>query len=241
MNFRRLRGKVFAGLKIVRSEVQPSYSQSGEDQVMRYLLYNILEISKPTYLDIGTNHPYMCNNTFYFYNRGSRGVCIEPDSKFAAGIKKHRKGDVYLEAGVAAGEVKEGILYSFPDEYSGWNTFSEEEAIKRRQESGINFTKISHVKLVNINEVMATYFNPHPNIISLDVEGLDLEILKSINFNKYKPEVLCVETITFSVTNEEEKILEIIDYVLSQGYFVFADTHVNTIFCRTDAIKKEKA
>jgi FkbM family methyltransferase len=202
-------------------------------------MYNILQIPKPTYIDIGTNHPYKCNNTFYFYNRGSKGVCIEPDQQFAPLIKKYRKRDVFLQAGVAAGNLEESVFYVFPGEDSGWNTFSEAEAIKRQQATGIPFTKIPKVKLVNINDVMARYFNPHPNIISLDVEGLDLDILRAMDFKRFKPEVICVETITFSVTNEEEKITDILDFVTSKGYSVFADTHVNTIFCRRGVIKKQ--
>jgi hypothetical protein len=62
-------------------------------------MYNILQIPKPTYIDIGTNHPYKCNNTFYFYNRGSKGVCIEPDQQFAPLIKKYRKRDVFFANG----------------------------------------------------------------------------------------------------------------------------------------------
>ena len=239
MNFSRFLGKVFAGLRIIKSEIQPSFSQSGEDQILRYLVYNVLQIPKPTYLDVGTNHPYMCNNTFYFYNRGSRGVCIEPDIQFEPLIKKYRAGDVFLRAGVAAGNAKEAVMFAFPGEHSGWNTFSEEEAISRQMESGIAYSKIANVELVNINDVIQKYFNPHPTIISLDVEGLDLDILKSLDFIKFRPEVICVETITFSVTNEEEKITEILDFVLSKGYMVFADTHVNTIFCRTDLLKKQ--
>jgi FkbM family methyltransferase len=238
MNFKRFLGKVFSGIKIIKSEIQPSFSQSGEDQVIRYLMYNILQIAKPTYLDIGTNHPYKCNNTFYFYNRGSRGVCIEPDQQFAPLIKKYRSGDVFLQAGVSAGTASEAIMYTFPGEHSGWNTFSAEEAIYRHNTSGVPFTKTHNVEQVNINEVIEKYFNPHPNIISLDVEGLDLDILKSLDFTRFQPEVICVETITFSVTNEEEKIVEIFDLLTAKGYMVFADTHVNTIFCRANLLKK---
>lgn len=238
MNWRRFLGKLFAGWQIARGKVQPSFSQAGEDQLIRYLVYNCLGISKPTYLDIGTNHPFICNNTFYFYSRGSQGVCIEPDERFAHLIKQYRKRDVFLHAGVGTGDVKEATLFGFPEPYSGWNTFSREEAEKRQNETGIKYSAHKKLPLISINEVISKYFNPYPNIVSLDVEGLDLEILKSLDFDRYRPEVICVESITFSTNNEEEKISEIADFVVSKGYFVFGDTHVNTIFCRTDAFKR---
>ncbi len=238
MNVKRFLGKAFASLQILKNNVQPSFSQAGEDQAMRYLLYNCLGITNPTYLDIGTNHPIICNNTFYFYNRGSRGVCIEPDIQFKNLIKKYRKGDVFLEAGISDGDNSEADFYVFPGKYSGWNSFSKEEANSRQQATGISFKNVHKVPLLNINKVISDYFSPYPNIISIDVEGLDLAILKGLDFGRFKPEVLCVESITFSITNEEQKIEEIIDFVTSKGYFVFADTHINTIFCRTDAFKK---
>ena len=237
MNVKRFTGKVFAGLQILKSNVQPSFSQAGEDQAMRYLLYNCLNITNPSYLDIGTNHPIICNNTFYFYNRGSRGVCIEPDVQFEKLIRKFRKEDIYLKAGVGIGEATSAEFYAFPGKYAGWNTFSKREAEKRSIETGINYRTIQEIPLVNINEVMERYFTTSPNYISLDVEGIDLQILQSIDFKRFKPEVLCVESITFSTKNEEVKITEIIDYVTSQDYFVFADTHVNTIFCRNNVFK----
>jgi len=93
--------------------------------------------------------------------------------------------------------------------------------------------------MVQINDVVSKYFHPYPNLLSIDVEGLDIDILKSMNFDTYKPEVICVESITFSMTNEETKVSEVIDFLNSKGYFLFADTHINSIFCRTDAYKKK--
>ena len=82
---------------------------------------------------------------------------------------------------------------------------------------------------------MKQYFSPHPNFISLDVEGLDLQILQSLDFEKFKPEVICVETITFGyMNNTEMKINEIADFMSTKGYSIYADTHINTIFCRKD-------
>jgi len=239
MNWNRFTGKLFAAWQTIKSNVQPSYSQAGEDQVMRYLLYSCLVINKPTYLDIGTNHPFSCNNTFYFYKRGSRGVCIEPDIQFSGLIKKYRKGDVFIEAGVGVSKINEADFYVFPGQYCGWSTFSKEEAKSREKESGIKIKEVRKMPLININDVMGKYFSGWPNLISLDVEGLDLDILKSLDFEKYKPEVICVESITFSTVNKEAKINEIAEFVTSKGYFVFADTHVNTIFCRTDAFYKK--
>ena len=97
--------------------------------------------------------------------------------------------------------------------------------------------KVIKMKLININEIMELYFSPYPNFISIDVEGFDFDILKSINFNKFKPEVFCIETLRFIKNNKEVKKNEIIDFFNNHDYFVYADTYINTIFCYKKAYK----
>lgn len=239
MNLQRFAGKVLSGLYILKSQIHPSFSQAGEDQVIRYL-FGLLKIVKPTYLDIGTNHPYIGNNSFYFYIRGGSGVCVEPDPSFYLLIKKNRSRDVVIQAGVSTGSANNADLYVFPHPYSGWSTFLREEAEKRSKETGIPIEKTEKVRLVNINDLFRQYFHPHPNLLSIDVEGLDLAILQSIDFEQYKPEVICAESITFSMSNEETKLSAITDFLNSKGYFLFADTHINSIYCRNDVYKKAR-
>jgi FkbM family methyltransferase len=239
MNWQRLIGKFFASYYIVRGKIHSSFSQAGEDQIIRYLVNDCLQLKQPTYLDIGTNHPFLGNNTYYFYSRGSRGVCVEPDPRYEKLIKRYRRKDIFIRAGVGTTGSVKAQFYLFPEKYSGWNTFSEEEALKRKAETGIDY-KIVQQDILNINEIIKHNFSPHPNIISLDVEGLDLSILQSLDFEKYRPEIICVESITFSNSNEQEKIDEISNLVKSKNYFVFADTYVNTIFCKAEAFKKIK-
>jgi hypothetical protein len=67
---------------------------------------------------------------------------------------------------------------------------------------------------------------------------MDLEILKSLDFQRFQPDVICVETISFSITNTEEKLNDTIDFMHTKGYFTYADTHVNTIFCKKELFRK---
>jgi hypothetical protein len=87
---------------------------------------------------------------------------------------------------------------------------------------------------------MEKHFTSHPNFINIDVEGLDLQIAKTIDFEKFKPEVFCVETLGFAGANKETKNQDLIDFFVSKGYFIYADTYINTIFCRKDAYKNKE-
>jgi FkbM family methyltransferase len=231
MNLFRFLKKCKKAYDVVEQNAKASYAQAGEDLIIENL-FNSLKIKNPTYLDIGTNQPKRGNNTFGFYSRGGNGVCIEPDQDMYDLIKRKRPNDRVLNIGIGIDDNKSAEFYLFPGALNAWSTFSKTEADIRKKESGVDYS-IRHVNLCNINEIISEYFNPCPNFISLDVEGLDFEILQSINFKKYTPEVICVETITFSyLSNTEKKVNAINDFMLGKGYIVYADTHINTIFCR---------
>jgi FkbM family methyltransferase len=239
MNFKRFIGKCRRGLDVVTLKAHASYSQVGEDSAVSYL-FESLNLTNPTYLDIGTNNPIVGNNTYFFYDKGCRGVCIEPDPEMFKRIKKKRPGDKILNVGIGvANNVTGASFYLFPGNVAAWSTFSGEEARIREKESGLKPKMIS-IPLMNINDVIAAHFDPYPNFISLDVEGIDLDILKSMDFRRFQPEVICVETISFSITNSEKKLNDTINFMHAQGYFTYADTHVNTIFCKKELFKKSE-
>lgn len=218
-----------------------SYSQSGEDIIISDLFHR-LQMLHPTYLDIGANDPVSLSNTYRLYIRGSRGVCIEPNPAMYRKLAAKRKADICINAGIAFDEKDEADFYVFPEKFHGLNTFSKAEADFWAETGNDEIGRhkpeqIIKVRLININEIMDKYLSPQPNLISVDVEGLDLEIVKSIDFQKYKPDVFCIETLGFIEGNKEIKKTDITDFFLKNGYFVYADTYINTIFCRKDAYK----
>jgi FkbM family methyltransferase len=238
MNIKRAIGKCRRALDIVSLRAYPSYSQVGEDLIINYL-FNSLNIPYPTYLEVGTNEPVVGNNTYFFYTKGCKGVCVEPNIELYKLIKKKRPRDTVLNIGIGLSDNQSARFYLFPPSLSGWNTFSEKEARLREIESGSKAKEIS-VPLKSINDIIEKHFNSCPNFISIDVEGLDMVILQSLDFNRFKPEVICAETISFSTTNAEKKLHNMIDFMHSKGYFTYADTHVNSIFCRTDIFNRGK-
>src|SRR4051794_15326047 len=93
--------------KAVYSVVPPpyvpaSYSQAGEDAVLRFL-FSDKKVRQISYLDVGTNVPDYGNNTYLFYRGGSRGVCVEADRTLVPQIAKIRPEDKILNVGVSIG------------------------------------------------------------------------------------------------------------------------------------------
>ncbi len=239
MNLKRFIGKLKRALDVIRLRARISYSQSGEDIIIDMLFENFKDKEK-TYLDIGANDPVICNNTYLLYKKGWRGVLVEPDVAMCVIAKSKRASDTILNMGIGLLNESEATFYTFPGRLNTWSTFSQQEVVIRETASGIKAKKI-FVPLKTINNIIEQNFANCPNFISIDVEGLDLDILKSFDFNRFRPDVFCVETISFSINNEGEKMDEIGEFLSSKDYFVYADTRINTIFCHIDLFKKIKA
>lgn len=222
--------------KIVLPHSRLVYAQAGEDLILDNLFYS-QKISKPSYLDIGANHPAYISNTFYFYIRGSKGVCIEPNPVLYRKIKKARPRDTVLNVGIGIDQQTEADFYLFSGHADGLSTFSKKDA-EYWQETGmkgvgkIRYDKIIKVPLQTINNVIGNNFSTVPDLISIDVEGLDLEILQTLDFNLYRPPVICVETLYYNEAQKEHKREGITEFLRTKDYDVYADTHINTIFLR---------
>ncbi len=213
-----------------------SYAQCGEDLIMDFA-FEQLRINKPTYLDIGAHHPYYLSNTAYFYAKECFGVSVEPDPELFKVIKKERSKETCLNVGVTEGDggVADFYIMNVPT----LNTFSKKEADRYSSYKDKSIKQIVQVPLMNVNKIIKKYFNNvAPNLVSIDVEGMDLVIVKSFDFAKYRPEIFCIETLSYTENNTEEKLQDIIAYVEQQGYFLYADTFINSIFVEKEKWKK---
>lgn len=206
-----------------------SYSQCGEDLIIRHLLAQ-MDIYHPAYIDIGAHHPTFLNNTYLFYRSGATGVNIEPDFELCQGIARHRKKDINQNVGVSF-SAEEGVQDFYVMSTRTLNTFSREEAERIQGYGSIRIDAVRQVKTVPINNILEKYFSgKRIDLLSIDTEGLDHEILKTIDFEHFRPLVLCVETISYTEDKTEQKNDEMIDFLLSKGYIIYADTYINTIF-----------
>lgn len=216
---------------------QTSYSQAGEDAIIRYL-FNDYGIKQIKYLDLGSNIPDFGNNTFWFYINNSQGVCVEADYNLYKKIKKIRHKDKVINAGVSISDDKKATFYIFNE--PALNTFDKEEAYNRTMSGKYRILKEVEVDLVNINSLISDNFQTYPDFISIDIEGLDLDVLKSLDFNNFPIPVFCVETCVYSETHIRPKNSLIIDFMKSKGYFIYADTYINTIFVNNEWFMKKK-
>ncbi|HUT60389.1 MAG TPA: FkbM family methyltransferase [Phycisphaerae bacterium] len=221
-------------LEFIRSLLKPrdqqsaktSYSQCGEDLIVDYVLA-ILGVSLPRYVDIGANHPVKLSNTYLFYCRGARGVCVEPNPLLFEELAAARPRDVCLNVGVGASDQGEGDFYVMDPPSLG--TFSQREA-HRYERLGHKIRRVVKVPLVPVNTILREHCPDRVNYVSLDVEGLEVAILESWDFDGCRPEVFCIETVLYEGHWSRRKEVKVAELMKSRGYFVYADTNINTIF-----------
>lgn len=220
--FKRISNKLLS-----EKNYRESYSQCGEDIIIDYILC-LLQIDNPVYMDIGANEPKKLNNTYFFYKyRNGKGVLIEPNPSIGKKLKSTRPKDILYNCGIGFNNIEEQAYYYVMD-WHEFNTFSKDIAYETQEiyKGRNNIKSVLNLKLLGINQILENHFQGGLDILSIDVEGLDLEIIKSANFEICTPKIICIET---KITSNQN-IDEISIFLFSKGYKLFAYTPINGIY-----------
>jgi FkbM family methyltransferase len=201
-----------------------SYSQQGEDVILGYFFENQLE---GFYVDVGAHHPKRFSNTYLFYKKGWRGMNIDAMPGSMALFDKLRPRDINLEIAVA--DHKQHLtFYVFDD--PALSGFAEDLSKKREQEDHYRIVGREQIETHTLKEILDNYL-PHGQTIdflSVDVEGLDMLVLKSNDWERYRPKIVLVEAFESAL----EKIIdgELNAFLKSKGYYLFAKSVTTLIF-----------
>lgn len=216
---------------IINRYFRGSFSQKGEDLILdKYFKHK----KEGFYVDIGAFHPKRLSNTKFFYDKGWRGINIEPNSSRIELFIKDRPWDINLNIGIGA-KTTEALFYQF--ESAALSTFSKEETYLLLQ-VGYKIRKKIKIQMYRLEEIMNKYVKSSIDFMNVDTEGLEMEVLKSNNWNKYRPELLCIETKDFkdfidrlfNHENDTAKKEPINKYLLSRGYEELFSNGLNTIY-----------
>lgn len=142
-------------------------------------------------------------------------------------FKKMRPTDTNLNIGVGKA-IGSFDFYIMDDE--ALNTFSADEK-ENFLTMGNKLVKTLKIDMLTINSIIEKYFGEFaPDFISIDAEGVDVEIIDSFDFKKYTPKVICIETINYTPDGTGTKRVELCRKIEAAGYFEYANTNINSIF-----------
>lgn len=201
-----------------------SYAQTGEDLMADFFLSGV---SKGFFVDVGTNDPIFLNNTYFFYKKGWSGLCVEPNEFRCKLIRSARPRDIVLNVGV--GEKTQVLdFHTFdPDTISTFSAYEAEEFKKL----GHKFLGTKPVSVVSLSELFTSHvLNKEIDLLSVDTEGLDLEVLKSNHWQKFRPKIIIVEVAEYRGTTLLRNEPEFSKFLLTQNYIKLADTYINGIY-----------
>lgn len=197
-----------------------SYSQDGEDMILK-AIYEQKKGYKGFFVDVGAHHPVRYSNTNYFYKRGWKGINIEPTPSAIGAFNTFRKRDINLNIGIGPEKTKLKF-YCFNE--PALNSFSEEVSKRIDAESAkYKIIKELDIDVLPLGDVLDQHLPANTTIdfLSIDVEGLDYQVLLSNNWDKYKPSVILVEE---NVNVDELNNSPIYKFLKDKGYTFFAKT-----------------
>ena len=142
-----------------------------------------------------------------------------------------RPGDVCIQAGVLPGGGEAMPFFVMSEDTL--STFSE-KAVESFRRCGYRVVEKIPISVMDVNVIIGDHFDGPPDFVSMDVEGREREIVETVNC---RPPVWCVETAVFENITKETGIIE---YYTSNGYLVFADTFLNTVFVDQEAWAKRR-
>jgi FkbM family methyltransferase len=193
-----------------------TYAQAGEDVLIENALER-LAISHITYLDVGAHHPTWLSNTYLLYLNGGQGVCVDPDPEACALLRRVRPRDHVIEAAVASAPGR-ARFYATSDRSHG--TLSPGNAAIAG-----NVDQVIEVDVITLEQAAVTL--PNVAVLSLDIEGLDLEVLRATDLTRFRPAIICTETLAHAAPHKPATFAALLR---ASSYFAYADTFFNTIF-----------
>lgn len=164
-----------------------SYANNREDVLLRRLFP---EVTDGFFIDIGAGSPEAFSLTKHFYDEGWHGINVEPNKKLFHELCEGRPRDVTLNVAVgkAAGNI---TFYECEEEYSGYSTCSPEQAALHRA-AGIEIEEHT-VEVMTLTDICESHVTGGIDILSVDVEGLEADVLEGGDFRRWRPRVVVVE------------------------------------------------
>ena len=201
-------------------------SQFGED---KYLLNLFEKNYKGRYLDVGCFHPTKHSNTFLLFKNGWNGINIDLNPLTIELFNYMRPEDININIGVS-NEEEEKTLY-FIDETNTQNTLSENQLIFLKEHHNLKNDEIIKKKIhtKRLDKILDDNNVEVIDFMNLDIEGHELEVIKTINFEKIKIHYICVEMINHNDLSKSNSA-QIENLLKKNGFELIKKFDFNYIF-----------
>ncbi len=165
-----------------------SYAQNREDYHLSLLL---ADVAQGFYVDVGGGHAVADNVSFWFYERGWRGIVVEPQAQIARGYRHVRPRDVVVEAlcGRAEGEAE----FFQADRFHGLSTTLPVHA-EAAAAAGVSSSRLTR-PVTTLAALCETHAPERIDFLKVDVEGAEAEVLAGNDWRRFRPRVVVLEVV----------------------------------------------
>lgn len=193
-----------------------SYSQNLEDY---HLSIAFAGQATGTYIDIGAGHPIADNVSFWFYERGWRGVVVEPQSKLAALYPRLRPRDIAVACLI--GRKCAEADFHVVERLHGLST-GVEGAAQAAKAFGVEYQTV-RTPMTTLAKLCETHDLGTIDFLKIDVEGAEGDVLFGGNWERFRPKVIVAEAVAPVTSEPAWQDWE--PFLIAQGYrFVLFDT-----------------
>jgi FkbM family methyltransferase len=211
----------FSGPKIYRSYLVGYHSQSGQDTMAE----EFFKVNKPKYkkfVDIGAFDGLTFSNVKRFFDCGWTGLCVEPASTSFDALSKLYAGTGVKCIKKAVGSTDGMVSFEIHDNPATSQVSYSTTKCKCKCET---------VELITPNKLFAENDINSFDLISIDVENLNVEVLVSIDFKKYRPQLVIVEYNSNDVSRKD-----MVQFMRNNGYKLWFDDYQDLFFCYNTAV-----
>ena len=165
------------------------------------------------FIEVGANDPEAGSQTYLLEKLGWNGILVEPQSELCKRLREHRPKSRVVQAACSA-PGKEGEADLHIGSLDGFSTLDQNPEVR-----GVTFERKEKVKITTLDEIVKHAGNPKIDFLSIDVEGMELDVLRGFSFPKFRPALLLIE--------DTVRSLEKHHYLETQGYVLVKRTGLN--------------
>jgi FkbM family methyltransferase len=208
---------IFALIYKIKSHIM-FHSQDNQDKYLETNIFN--GYKNGFYVDVGAHDGITINNTLYFEkNNNWSGINIEPIKKVFDKLVINRPNNINLNCAVCNNDGETDFLCNtgYTEMISGIKDNFDIRHFERLQRENIqhhSITELIKVETKKLETILHEYDISHINYLSIDVEGAEFEVIKSINFDKVFIDVIGFEN------NYNDVSVPIVEYLQNKGFII---------------------
>ena len=206
------------------------YSHFGEDQIVSFLFGE--QKTTGLYFDVGCYHPSLFSNTFFFYERGWRGILVDANPFMINLCREERPEDIVLHRAIGA-ENGMATLYKFND-WGSSNTIDENFRDRIAQGQNVEVTETIDVEMISLKSLFDEHAKGQAiDFLNIDIENVDYAALSGNDWDLYRPKVIAIEDLGFRLDQPDNSSIH--TFLSERNYRMEARAIYTSIYVADEA------